>query len=51
MVSCVDVEDVEDSSYNWIGEAETRVKIRAHGQGFMGEKFKILTEVRQKAGQ
>lgn len=36
---------LQDSSYNWTGEAETRMKIRAHGQGFTGEKFKILTAV------
>lgn len=36
---------LQDSSYNWTGEAETRMKIRAQGQGIMGEKFKVLTSV------
>lgn len=36
---------LQDSSYNWTGEAETRMKIRAQGQGFMGEQFIVLTAV------
>lgn len=36
---------LQDSYYNWTGEAETRMKIRPQGQGFMGEKFKVLTAV------
>lgn len=36
---------LQDSSYNWTGEAETTMKIWSQGQGFMGEKFKVLTAV------